>query len=291
MKKLIVLMILASMLLTFVCITTVSAAPHITATLLNQDPDPVEQGDVVEVRFKIENDGSETLENVEVEILPKYPFSLYTGEALQPIGKLRSGQTGADAIIVDYKLKVDSSAIDGDNEIELIVRSGAVEFSYTQNQFMVEVKEYHAPDIRVYIIENNILQSNTKGTITLELANVGLGDVKFLQMTLLPSEDYHLISSSDYIYLGSIDSDDTDSEDFDIFVTNVKDGIVSIPIKLEYQDTNEKPYVKNIDLQFNVYTPEELSKYGLKEKSYTLIIIIILLLAIIVYLFWKKKRN
>ena len=43
--------------------------------LLNQNPDPVKPGDVLEVRFSIQNTRSSATENVIVEIVTKYPFS------------------------------------------------------------------------------------------------------------------------------------------------------------------------------------------------------------------------
>ncbi|HJX50543.1 MAG TPA: hypothetical protein VJ438_03720 [Candidatus Nanoarchaeia archaeon] len=291
MKKLI--LIIATILLISMphFISAADSAPAINTILLNQDPDPVQQGDVVELRFKIENSGIKTTEDVVVEILPKYPFSLYTGESIRKIGKLQSSQVGSDYVIVDYKLKVDESASQGDNEIELVLRVGTIEFSYTNNEFMVDIQKYSAPQLKAYIIQNTALQPMTKGIVTIELANIDISDVKFLQFTLLPSNDYQLVSSSNYIYMGDIDSDDTESEDFEIFVGDIKDGKVNIPIKLEYQDTNENNFEKQIDLSFNVYTSDELSKYGLKQTNYTLYVIIAIIILIIAYIFWKRRKN
>jgi len=286
MKKIILCLVLVLFL------TTISAAaPEIKITLLNQDPDPVAQGDVVEARFKIENQGSETYYDVEVEILPKYPFTIYSGEAIQNIGRLRAGQTGADAVILGYKLRVDEFAVEGENEIELEVRTGDLGFSYTQDEFTIDVEEYDIPEIKAYIRETDILQSNSRGTITIEIANVDEADIKFLQLTLLPSTDYELLSSSDYVYLGDVDSDDTESEDFDIYLRNVKNQ-ATIPILLKYENTDEKEYEKEYELTLHVYDSRELSKYGLKETNYTLVVlVIIIILGVIGYLYLKKRKK
>jgi hypothetical protein len=286
MKKIILCLVLVLFL------TTISAAaPEIKVTLLNQDPDPVAQGDVVEARFKIENQGSETYYDVEVEILPKYPFTIYSGEAIQNIGRLRAGQTGADAVILGYKLRVDEFAVEGENEIELEVRTGDLGFSYTQDEFTIDVEEYDIPEIKAYIRETDILQSNSRGTITIEIANVDEADIKFLQLTLLPSTDYELLSSSDYVYLGDVDSDDTESEDFDIYLRNVKNQ-ATIPILLKYENTDEKEYEKEYELTLDVYDSRELSKYGLKETNYTLVVfVIIIILGVIGYLYLKKRKK
>ncbi len=286
MKKFFIFLLVLFLVLPLVC----ANSPHITVTLLNQDPDPVGQGQVVEARFKIENDGLQTLGDVEVEFLPKYPFTLYSGDAIREIGKLRAGQTGADAIIVDYKLKVDNAAVEGDNEIELLVRSGSNEFSFTQDEFMIDIEEYNLPEIKAYLRETDIIQPNSKGSITIEVANVDEADIKFLQMTLLPNEDYKLLSASNYVYLGDVDSDDTESEDFEIFVNDVKED-VTIPILLQYEDIEEIEHEEEFEVTFNVYNSGELSKYGLQKRSYTLIVIVILVILIIVYFYWKKRRK
>ena len=53
---------------------------HLFITLLNQEPDPAEPGKYVDVRFKIENYGIEPASEVEIEILPSFPFTLVQGE-------------------------------------------------------------------------------------------------------------------------------------------------------------------------------------------------------------------
>ncbi len=295
MKKILILSLALFILVgsfSFAYAADASTTPQIRVTLLNQDPDPAQQGDVVELRFKIENLGGETNYDVVTEILPKYPFSLYTGDSLINIGKLRAGQTGADSVIVTYKLKVDSLAVQGDNEIELQIKSnGAVLFSYTNNEFLVKISDYTEPDLKVYIRENTILTPNSKGTLTIEIANVDITDVKFLQLNLLPNEDYHLLSSSGYVYIGDIDSDDTESEDFEIFVKDTKDGKITIPVQLKYQDSNENNFEKQYDLEFNVYSSGELSKYGLIQRSYWGYIVVLVIIGIAAWYFWKKRRR
>lgn len=289
-KKTYLFILAITFLLTFI-VPIQAKAPEILVTLLNQDPDPVSQGDMVEVRFKIENNEAETLEDIEVMILPKYPFSLYTGNPTVKIGKLRASQTGSDSVIVDYKLKVDEKAIEGDNEIELQIKSGSYITSYTNDEFLVDIAEYASPDLKFYIRESTLLGPNKKGIITIEIANVDIADVKFLQMTLLPSGDYELLSQNNYVYLGDVDSDDTESEDFEIFIKELKENEIKIPIKVEYQDADENRFEKQIDLPLKVFNSDELNKYGLKEKSYTLHVILLIVALFIGYYYFKKRKK
>ena len=81
--------------------------------LVNQDPDPVTAGDVVDVKIKIENLWQTTKDRVIVEVKPEYPFSLYSGSAQKDVGIIRGNQFGSDAQIVTFKLKVDKNAVEG----------------------------------------------------------------------------------------------------------------------------------------------------------------------------------
>lgn len=276
----------------FLLISTITAkAPDIDVTLLNQDPDPVRGGDVVEVQFKVENNRAETQDDISIEILPKYPFSIYSGSAITEIGKIPAGITGADSIIVKYKLKVDENAVEGDNELELQVKKETTVWtSYVDNEFLINIENAGKPELKVYLRDSDILKAGSKATITLEMANVDESDVKFLQFTLIPDKSYELLSSSNYVYIGDIDSDDTESEDFDIYV-NSKAKEVIIPVKLEYEDVDEKEYSEIFNLSFNVYSSYELSKYGLKEKSSTGTIFVVIIIGIIAYFYWKKKKK
>jgi len=263
----------------------------IRVTLLNQDPDPVEQGEVVEVRFKIENLGAQTVDNVDVEILPDYPFSLYTGNSVESIGRLRAGQTGVDAPIVDFKLRVDEEAQKEENEIELKINVGDISFLYNQNEFMIDVESRDVPEIKVYIRESNILQAGERGTVTIEMANTEQGDAKFVQFTLMPTDEYQLLSTSNYVYIGDIDSDDTESEDFEIYANPSVKEFLTLPVSIQYQDEDDEKYEERVDLKLRIYSASEISRIGLKEKNYTVVIVVVIVAIIIGYLYWRKRRK
>ena len=287
---------LLGLIISLVLISSVSAETaglsEVRVTLLNQDPDPVEQGEVVEVRFKIENIGAETLADIKIEILPDYPFSIYTGQRIQEIGRLRASQTGADAAIVSYKLKVDENAETGDTEIELRVLKNDLEWvTYDEDEFQIDIETRNVPEIKAYIRETNILEAGKRGTITVEIANTDAGDAKFMQLTLLPSEDYQVLSTSNYIYIGDIDSDDTETEEFEIYVNKkVKDKLI-LPVQINYQDEDNDRYNTQFDLELPIFTALEMSRLGLKEKSYVVPIIVLIIACVSAYIYWKKKKQ
>jgi hypothetical protein len=390
-------------------ILAVPTRPVIVVSLQSQSPDPVEPGQIVTLKFKIENTGAEAKQESFVKVLPKSPFTIYNDVNTKSIGKLRASATGADAEIVEFKFKVDEDAVEGENEIELEVHIGDSINSFTDDQIMVDIQTHDAvlditsiklepntiapgqsaemkitvknladsllkdikfdfdfaqstlplapfesssqrriaqletnrqlplsfkiiadpaatsglykiplnityndekgnnyliedvvailigeePDIKVYLKKTDVYQKKSPGAITIEIANTGTNDIKFLEMTLLESEDYELISASNYVYIGDIDSDDTETEEFDIFVNKV--DAVNIPVEIKYSDANNKETVKIYDLQMPTYSTSKLKKFGVIGSSNAGLYVLIIILGIGGYYYYtryyKKKKK
>jgi hypothetical protein len=80
----------------------------LTLDLLNQDPDPVKPGDVLEIRLSIQNTGYDDLENCVLEIKPEYPFKAISGETLvKNIGTLGKRYEDNRQKVVKFKLGVE----------------------------------------------------------------------------------------------------------------------------------------------------------------------------------------
>lgn len=269
-----------------------SSAPSIRVSLLNQDPDPVQQGSITELRFRVENLGGQTLNDVQIEILPQYPFTLYSGNAMQNIGKLRTSETGADAAIVSYKIKADENAVKGDNEFELRVRDGTGMWKYyTDNNFMLRVSVLNASDIKVYLKESTIQKANTGGEVTFALANADIGSASFVQLTLLPSEEYEILSPSSYFYIGDMSADDTESQEIEIFVKETEKEKIILPVMLEYKDPDNVKYKKYVDVELRLYNPSEMKKFGFTETKSMASIFVVLLIIFGILFFWYRRRK
>lgn len=394
--------------LTFVCGES-TTTPSIKVTLMSQEPDPVEPGETVTVKFKIENEGTQSSTDAVVKIIPKYPFTIYGDDAEKNIGKLKAVSTGADAAIVEFKLKIDELAVQGDLPLDLMVQQGGGAVSYTNNEFLIHILSRNAlleinsitsdpspispgdvaniniivknpsktlfrdirfkldltgssiplaphqssseksiplllsnyqqtlsfglialpnaasglykipvnityydekgvsyfisdvlavmvgekPNMHLYVKKSTVMQDGQAGKITLEVANAGNTDMKYVQLTLQPSDDYHLVTTREYFYLGNINSDDTQSEEIDVYLTP-KDEIVHIPGILKYVDANNKEYQQAFDLELNTYSSSELKKFGLAPASSSLIYVLIVILVlggVFGYRYWKKKKD
>ncbi len=263
------------------------SAQSLQIGLINQDPDPVTAGDVVKIRFKVENLWETTKEPVILEIMPEYPFTLYSGKNVRNIGILHGRQTGIEAPIVDYRLKVDEEAVDGDNEIGIKVKVGDTTWVY--DDFFIEV-ENEEIRLRNYIRSSNLIVPESKGKVSIEFANAGGYDFEFFEVWLLPSDDYKLLSTSNYVYIGDIDSDDTESEEFEIYVPkDVRE--VNIPIKVSYE-VNDFEYVSEEVLTLQLLNSGEAKSIGLiKSSTGKNILWGIIIGLVLLYLYRRYKKR
>src|SRR3989338_1747151 len=94
---------------------------NVKVTFLSQDPDPVEPGEYVELRFRVENFGMNDINKVVFHINLNYPLSLVESEKNYiDIGTLGSRQKGEDSAILFWRLKVDENAAEGEEDFTLV---------------------------------------------------------------------------------------------------------------------------------------------------------------------------
>jgi len=234
-------------------------------TFLNQIPDPVEPGQNVELRFKFENKGSENAEDVVVELLPKYPFSLQPGEdATKYIGSVYGRQIGKLGVIVKYQLKVDENAVEGANEVELrykINKPGYPANWVKLEPFEVEIQTHDA------IISVESVRSNPKefvpgqsGILTITLKNMADSVLKEIKTRLEVSKTSTLstsVATTEYPFspIGSANEKTTETlaakESADIEFSLVADpgakaNVYKVPLKISYSDELGANYSKDL---------------------------------------------
>ncbi len=401
------LFVLLTVLLSF---SLVSAADSsVTVNLQSQSPDPVEPGQIVTVKFKIETGLLDTQSDVVATLLPKHPFSLYGDVAEKNLGVLPAGASGSDAIEVEYKLKVDEDAAEGDTELEFsLVFGDGGSIDYVNDEFMIDIQTHDAvleissittssesvapgesatvevlvkntadsllkdiifsldfddddlpfapyqgssesriaqlesgfqqslqfnvialpdaagglykiplsvtyndekgnayefndllalqvgkqPVLRAYVKKTDIVSAGQEGKVTIGLANSDTSNINYLELEVLDSTDFVLLSPSNYFYIGDLDSDDTESEEISIYAEKGLDELV-IPVKVSYSDDSNKAYQQNFDLQLTLYDSGELSKYGLVEsgKGGVFFFVVLLLAGAGGYYYYRKKKK
>jgi hypothetical protein len=379
------------------------ASPRYQVTLVNQDPDPVEPGEIVEVRFKVENQGSQSTENVIFEVLPEYPLSIYGSTTIRNLGRMSGDMTGLESQIVDFKFRVDDNAVESEVELEVQMKTReGITRIFRDNEFLIDINTndpilavegvqtsdritpgevasinltlvnradtliqdievmlslnntpfapYQStaeqrvfqirkgekntisftvittpttdagvykipfvvtyqdergeiqqredlislvvgaePQLQAYVKDSSISQAETTGIVTIELANSGLTDIKLLSLELAESDDYDILSTSNVRYIGDIDTDDIETEEFELYAATA--GSLTLPVTLNYRDANNKEYVETLNLPLKVFSSSERSQYGLQSTPWGLILLVILFASGLGYYLYRKHRG
>lgn len=149
------------------------------------------------------------------------------------------------------------------------------------------------PELMIELESSEVYTKRKAGKLIIKFINRGLTDIKFLTVTLLPSESYEIISSEN-VYIGDVDSDDYETAEFSVYVKKAEDGKVALPLSLEFKDANNDRYTENYNLELKLYSLSEAKKYGLRQGNSTLGIIItaaIIVGGFFAYRKWKKGRR
>jgi len=145
------------------------------------------------------------------------------------------------------------------------------------------------PDIYTVIESSGIQKKGQSGEIKIKFVNKGTSPIKFLNVVLEENDDYKIVSSSQD-YIGKIDSDDYDTATFRIYLKQLKNGKVNVPISYEFSDGNNKKYRVDETLQLIIYSSAELGTGG--GSAWTIIFAIVAIALIyLAYREWAKKRK
>ncbi len=173
------------------CAAFVGAAfqsPSLDLVLVSQNPDPVEPGGILELRFQMENKGGGSVEDVVVAIQPDYPFSLRPGDDAEiSLGTIEGYTQGKDIRTFSYKLIVDAGAVEDEHELVVGYRTGAGIWTgaWVKKTFRINVRTVGA-NVVITKIESDPeeLSPGKEGILSVEVRNFGDTSVKDVTLDL-----------------------------------------------------------------------------------------------------------
>jgi len=183
-------------------------SPNIMIKELKYDPYPLEAGKYVTLWIKIDNYGSKEAENVSCTLLPKYPFLLDSTEnPTQTIGIL----PGMESAIIDYKIYVDSNAVEGNNDLDMACQASGGEALTTRTITLYVTSKI--PEFAVGSISSQptkLLPDTKDNQVKIQVQNIGTGDADMITAKLIlpkglsPSESYSNTANLGAIGKGSV---------------------------------------------------------------------------------------
>lgn len=261
----------------------VYALSFISAVIVDADFVTIYPGKSGTINIDVENNEDFDIEYITLGLdLENVPFTSI-GSSIEEIDDIRDGdddsasftlRASTDIIPGDYNIPYTLKYTNADNNNETFEKQGS---------FGLRVSA--ETDLDFSAETNGDAVIGQEGQVTLEIVNRGLGEIKSVSVEILP-QGFELLSK-DKIFVGSIDSDDSDTASFDV-VYNSQNPVLSA--RISYKDFDNQDQVQIVNLPLKVYTKEKAFELGLIDKpSYTFYIIVAII--IIAYIFYRIRKR
>ena len=254
------------------------------------DKKTLEPGSSGIVKIKLANKADSTLKNIKVTLglgdLPLVPIDSTNEKSIYKIDSRQSYE-------FEFKVLAKPNADSGVYKVPLSVYYlDELGKSYLKN-VTIGLTIGAKPDLSITLDDSEIYESGKSGEIFVKIVNKGVTDIKFMNIKLMPSDNYRILSN-DEVYIGNIDSDDYETADFELFIGGSKEKKVSLPVVLEYKDANNNDFKERIELMLDLYSASEAKKFGLKKGNGfvgNLVIVVIVVAGLFIYRKWRKHKK
>lgn len=233
----------------------ISEAEVIGISLINQNPDPARAGEMLELRFRVENFGGMGANNLEIGFIPGYPFLEVPGEEyLKTIKTLSAYQTGDEGVIIKYTFKVDKDAVKGVNEIKL-KQGKAGSTAYAIRSFDIEItgKEF----AQIIYVDKAKIDPGKETKLKFTITNIGNSPLQNIVFSWNEKNGIILpVYSDDTKYIKYIDvGGSTDLEYTVVADVNAAAGLYQLNLNLKFESEGGVP--KEINTKAGVFVGGE----------------------------------
>jgi hypothetical protein len=253
---------------------------------ISTEPSTIVPGKVSIVTFDVQNLADSFISDISIKLdlsnasLPFAPINSTTEQ------RIYSMDSKAIAL-VNFSIIASPDASAGVYKVPVIISySDSTGKSYSRSD-IISLIIGDQPKLHVYISDTTILAAGTSGTVKLIIVNNGLIDIKFLDLKLGDSSAFEKFGT-DNVYIGSLDSDNTDTAGYTIYVKPTSSGSVSLPLTLQYMDKNNNVFTDSISIPLTLYSSSELSLFNAGQgPSYTWVFALVVI-GIIGYFVYKR---
>jgi hypothetical protein len=211
----------------------------VSASLLNQNPDPAMGGNIVELRVAVENWGSNPSDGYEVEMLFDYPFEAIPGEKyIQNTGAFQGFQVHTEQKIVKFKVRVDKDAPDGTYDMNILLyEPGEKQYATIKKTLSVDVSSRQNAEV-IYIDKITLIPGQVT-PVQFTINNVGSTPLRELTFSWKNADDTILtVGSGDTKYIKYLGVGEKTTVTYDAMAdTNADPGLYKIQMTLSYQDS------------------------------------------------------
>ncbi|MBU1976262.1 MAG: COG1361 S-layer family protein [Nanoarchaeota archaeon] len=210
--------------------------PSIYISLVNQEPDPANAGDIVEIRLGIENLGGSAANDMVIELNPDYPLELVPGEdAAKKIGTLRAYQDEEDMRIVKYRLRIDKNAPTGSHDLDIYYYT---EGATAKAQVILSIDVETGENAEIIHIDKSVLIPGKQESLKFTINNVGNAPLNDLTFYWENEDEIVLpVGSDNTKHIKSIDIGESAEVEYQVIAdTNGDAGLYKLDLHLSYND-------------------------------------------------------
>ena len=259
-----------------------AAMAEVAVESFTLDTETVFPGNEVSIDMTVKNVGDEVIEDIVVSLdLSQVPFAPIESSNEKIICEMDDH----DRKNLHFKFRALPDAEPSVYKIPVVIT-----YNGTAKSSLISIEVSADAALDVVLDSSEIVKVNDQGKVSLKFINNGLTEVKFLKVTLLESPFYK-IASPDIVYIGSVDVDDFQTEEFTI-VPSVEDPILAL--QLDYRDSHNQEFSRTWLMRLNVYSEEEAKELGLvKPQNIFSLVGMAVIAGIAGYLIYRriKKRR
>ena len=251
------------------------SSPDIRISQVSQTPDPVEPGDYVDLRFRVDNLGSPASSFI-YELEANYPFSLDPDVPRSvSLGTLNSYTASGDGAILYWRVRVAPDAVPGErNTVSVRYRpQSAPTDTFVTREFPIRIGAQEGLlVVRDARIDPDEVAPGRRFTVSLDIENLGTARLRNVRVTSnVDGTPFSPFGSANGRLVREIPAGTSATVDFEFFTApGVTLGVERLPFTIEFSDSignqfslpatvgvpiDEAPsYLLNLE-QSNVYTP------------------------------------
>ena len=204
-------------------------------TSVDSIPNKIQPGQEAQVKINVKNQANFLLKDITLKldltsnILPFAPIKSVTEQRMDSLSESQETQFIFDIISLPsakpdiYKIPIKITYYDQFNQF------------YTKDDVIALIVS-STPALNVNIEKSELIESK-KETLSINLVNRGLSNIKLLNVEILNSNQFNLLSSKN-IYIGNLDSDDSEIIDLDLIP--IKKNSVTIPLSITLNNSSQK---------------------------------------------------
>jgi hypothetical protein len=145
---------------------------NLKVTIVETNPYPAKIGEYLNLTVQVENIGGDKADNVDIEVVPQYPFSLDSeANAVKNVGALNPGRTATK----EFYLFVDKNAQKGVRSIDIRTKTGK-DSPWSEKSFDIRIgtetfDSKGTVELKEVTSDPEVFMPGDRGTITVTLTN------------------------------------------------------------------------------------------------------------------------